>query len=255
MDIFVKSLCKETVKLEPKYLDNNFKNEIIKRLRKNLEGKCSNHGYIKKDSIEIYKIKPGIIEQSTLSGFINYDVYFHAEVCNPLNKSIIQGRVTKFNRFGILVEAGYDYEEEFITILEIIIPKNSFNIVSEIDDLNKIQIGDIVNVEILGKKYQLNDTTINVIGRIVKDDKISNIYYDKKEYHKDLYQEDEFVEIIEEDEDEEDQTKNTDLDEDEDTTLEEDEEEIEIEEVEEDEEDGEMGDEDEDEDEDEEDDE
>ena len=205
MDIFIKNICKETIKIEPRYLNNNFDNEIYKRLVRKVEGKCTHHGYIRKKSIEIYKILPGIIEMSTLSGYVNYEVYFYADICNPLNNTIVKAKVKNMNPFGILSESGYEDGIDFITVLEVVTPKNSLKINSEID-MDKLQIGDNINIEILSTKYQLGDESINVIGRIVEDETVKKIYYDRKEFHKDIKNDDEFTEdLIEEDEEDEDE--------------------------------------------------
>lgn len=175
-DIFMKVLINEKVKLEPRYLNRNYKNELIKRLNEKLAGKCTRHGYIKKDSIEIYKITPGMIEMISLNGTVNYDIYFHAEVCNPMLGTMLNVKVINTNKFGILAESGYTDDEtnEFLNIIEIIIAKNSVSIVSD-TDLDNISKGDELKVEVIGKKYELNDKQIKIFGKIVVDPKKKTI--------------------------------------------------------------------------------
>jgi DNA-directed RNA polymerase subunit E'/Rpb7 len=175
-DIFMKVLINEKVKLEPRYLNRNYKNELIKRLNEKLAGKCTRHGYIKKDSIEIYKITPGMIEMISLNGTVNYDIYFHAEVCNPMLGTMLNVKVINTNKFGILAESGYTDSEtnEFLNIIEIIIAKNSVSIVSD-TDLDNISKGDELKVEVIGKKYELNDKQIKIFGKIVVDPKKKTI--------------------------------------------------------------------------------
>lgn len=163
-ELCTRTLLTEKIKLEPVYLNQNFKSILLQRLKQKIEGVCSKHGYIRKDSVELYKIAPGCIEILSLNGNINYDIQFYADVCNPLIGTVIKGaKVVNMNRFGILVEA-----KVFATsVLEIIVAKNSVNIVSEID-LDTISIGDDVNVEVIGKKFNIGDKKISVIGKIVK---------------------------------------------------------------------------------------
>lgn len=166
-ELLVRTLLKERIKIEPKYLTKSFKDEILNRLKLKVEGICSKHGYISKNSIELYKVVPGVIEIASLNGNILYDVYFYGEVCNPLIGSIIKSaKVVNLNRFGILAEVRASSREG--SILEIIIAKNSVNIVSEID-LDKIQIGDDVNIEVIGKRFNIGDRKISVIGKTIKD--------------------------------------------------------------------------------------
>jgi DNA-directed RNA polymerase subunit E'/Rpb7 len=157
--IFVRVQLCEKVKLEPAFLSKDYKEEVLRRLKAKVEGICSKHGYIKPDSIDIYKICTGRVELIGLNGNSMFDVYFFADVCNPLLGSIIKCQVSNINKFGILAEAG--------NIIEAIIAKNSVSIQSDID-LEKVRIGDEVFIEVLGKKYELNDKKISLIARIVK---------------------------------------------------------------------------------------
>ena len=165
-DIFVRVLLNEKIKLEPSFITKSFAIELKNRLVHKLEGICSRHGFIRKKSIDIYKIKPGYLELISLNGYAQYDIYFYAEVCNPLIGSIIKCKVTNINKFGILAEAGYKVNGTIKNILEAIIAKNSVNIKSDID-LDKIKQGDIVKIEVIGKKFELNDEKISVVGKIL----------------------------------------------------------------------------------------
>lgn len=168
MDVFNKILCKENIKLEPKYITKAFKNEIHTRLKLKVEGICTKHGYIKHQSVEVYKIAPGIVELISLAGHVVYSVYFYADVCNPVIGSIVNAVISNINRFGILADAGYTLSGDYIPVLEIIIAKNSVNIQSDID-LELLKIGDELRIEIIGKKFELGEKKISGIGRVVKD--------------------------------------------------------------------------------------
>jgi len=64
---------------------------------------------------------------------------------------------------GVLAEGYYDN----IPILEIIIPSNSAGIKSEIN-LETLVKGQEIKIEVCGKKYQLFDKHISIIGRAIK---------------------------------------------------------------------------------------
>ena len=198
-----KVLIKERIKLEPQYLTHDFQKELNHRLRQKVEGQCTKHGYIRKGSIDIYKIIPGKVELVGLNGFTVYDIYFYADVCNPLIGSVI-------NRFGILADVKLSEGNHVNSVIEIIVAKNSVNIVSEID-LENIKVGDEINVEVVGKKFNLGDKRISVIGRIVKEpsSKITSSKFKIAEGGEEEEDNEENVENIEE-EDEEDETSSKD---------------------------------------------
>lgn len=168
--IFTKAHLVDVVKLAPKHAGPKFQDVICEKLTEKLEGICTHHGYIKKGSINILKIMPGRIENVALNGNIMYNVAFTAEICNPLVGSIIRCRVANTNKFGILADAGFYNNTDYVNVLEVIVAKNSVNMVSDID-LEKIAIDDTILVEVMGKKYQLNDTKISIVGRVVNDEK------------------------------------------------------------------------------------
>ena len=159
-NIFYRVLLNDRIKIEPKYLSKDYRNYLLTRLKDMLEGICSKHGYIKEGSIEIYKVAPGNIELIGLNGSVVFDVYYYADICNPLIGNVLKATVTNVNKFGILAESA--------SILEIIIAKNSVNITHDSGvDLERVQIGHQIMVEVIGKKFELNDKKISIVGKIV----------------------------------------------------------------------------------------
>jgi DNA-directed RNA polymerase subunit E'/Rpb7 len=222
--VFNRILCFENIKLEPTHLTIDFRDEILKRLKIKLEGKYTKHGYIKEDTINIHKILPGNVDLIGLNGTVIYMIYFHADVCNPLIGTIVNAKVINLNKFGILTSALYENNN---SVLEIIIAKNSVNIISD-SNLDEIKINDIVKVEILGKKVKFNDTKIYAIGRVIKDETLksinnSNDNVDNEEdedftediiIEEDLIEDPDIEEDADADEDEEDDEINDDIDDD-----------------------------------------
>jgi DNA-directed RNA polymerase subunit E'/Rpb7 len=150
----------DRVKIIPSLLGKNLDHVISSILRKKYEAKCSQYGYIQQDTITIYKYSMGSIVSPSLNGDIQFTVQFYANVFNPIVGQIVRAKVVNANKFGVLAEC-----ESFI---EIIIAKNTSTLASDID-LNAVSIGDMINVEILGKKYELNDKRISIVGRAVQD--------------------------------------------------------------------------------------
>ena len=167
-DSFVLSLLNEKVKLSAKYMNKHFKTHILNILIGKNEGKCSKHGYIKKHSIELKRVSIGNVEIQSLRGFVNYDVQFTALVCNPTKGSVLKSKVINSNNFGVLCVCGIQQGSEYTPIIDIIVPKNSLHIQSNANiDINALKKDDIINVEIVGKKFEINDPKISAVGKIV----------------------------------------------------------------------------------------
>jgi len=162
-ELFIPIKFRTTITIKPNELDNNFEKTILNKLKQNYENICSKYGYIKNNSIKIIKRSIGTIKNQHFNGNISFDLVCIAEICNPIQGSIIKCKVKAKNSLGLLAEGYYDK----IPILEIIIPKISAGIQSEIN-LDNISIGQEIKIEVCGKKYQLFDKHISIIGRAIK---------------------------------------------------------------------------------------
>ena len=162
-NIYNTNVLTTKIKIKSSQLNRNFKKYILQKLKKEYEGIYTKFGLIKSDSIEILKVSLGNIEQNGFEGNIIYHVEFKSQLCNPTVGSIILCTVVNLNNFGILCTAKDDDK----SIIEVIVPKKSLAIKSDID-LTTIKQNDKVFIEIMGKKQELNDTKIKCIGKITK---------------------------------------------------------------------------------------
>jgi hypothetical protein len=148
-------------------LSNSF-DEIIKtKMKESLEGVCSRFGYIKPGSLQIIKRSIGLFGKQHFNGYIKFELLCKGEACNPPQGLVVEAIVKNKNALGLLAESSMFINGEKIPVLDIIVPKKSNGISSEID-LDEVQTGDSIFVMVMGKRYQLNDTNISIIGRAVK---------------------------------------------------------------------------------------
>ena len=155
--------------MHPQYLGTNYRDNIIAQLRSKYEGKCSRHGYILSGSIQLHRIADGAIQSATLNGDVRYDVQYYARICNPAVGSRMPARVINTNKFGVLAHCGVQGSDgDFVPVIEAIITRHASSIESEMD-LDSISVGDLINIEVVGKKFELIDKKIAVIARAVVD--------------------------------------------------------------------------------------
>lgn len=153
-----------TIILVPNELTRDFDKTIMNKVKNTLENCCSKHGYIKKDTIKIIKRSAGYFKESHLNGNVAFDISCIAEICNPSQDSVIKCEIIAKNNLGLRAIGMY----EDMAILEVCIPKITSGIQSEVN-IDNINIGDIVNVQVCGKKFTLYDKMISIIGKIIKD--------------------------------------------------------------------------------------
>lgn len=164
--MFVPIKFKAQVELTPWEMDIDFETTILGKLRRIYEGKCSKYGYIKPGSISISKRSAGMLTKQHFNGHIRYDTLCRADVCNPVQGMVLSAIVRNKNQLGLLAEGSVSIGGKDVAILDIIIPGRAAGISSEVD-VDEIQISDRINIEVLGKRYQLQDSKISIIGRVV----------------------------------------------------------------------------------------
>ena len=162
-ELFIPIKFRTTIILAPSEITKEFESTILSKLKLNYENICSKYGYIKKDTIKIIKRSVGQLKKEHFNANMYFDIICIAEICNPAQGSIIKCKVKAKNSLGVLAEGYYDN----IPILQIIIPKISAGIQSEIN-IDTIAIDDEIKIEVCGKKFSLFDKHISIIGRAIK---------------------------------------------------------------------------------------
>jgi DNA-directed RNA polymerase subunit E'/Rpb7 len=221
MNIFIPTKIKTNIQILPQELTNNISLVVYNKLVQKFEGKCSNYGYIKNNSIKVLKRNYGEFIKEHFNGAIVISVFFSCLVCNPAQHNYLTCKVVVLNNMGIKAE--YRDENNYI-IIEALIPRLTAGIISEID-LDKIKEGDIINIEVCGKRLNINDTKIDIIARAIKEIPDKNkLYYDYYDHTK-KYDEQNILELnenISEIQDNDDTEKEDDDDDDEDEDNDED---------------------------------
>lgn len=209
--LFLPIKFKTSIHLIPSELDAKYQERIFDKIKKTYEGVCTKHGYIKPNSIEIVKKSNGVFIKEYFNGHIRFDLQCKAEICNPVQGSIVNAIIKNKNQLGILAETIIDLDDKKVPILDIIVPIKSAGIISQVN-LDSLQIGDTISIEVMGKKYQMNDKKISIIGRVIsstakKEDIVVPLEEEEEEVERDL--EDEVYLEEEEEGDEEEETKKT----------------------------------------------
>jgi DNA-directed RNA polymerase subunit E'/Rpb7 len=167
--LFTKSIITDNARLSCAQLTNQYKSYVKLYVQNKYEGKCSRYGYTRTGSIEILKVSVGNVRMFSLNGDAIFKVQFRAEICNPLVGQVMSAIVLNVNKFGVLASGGtFDGDtgdmQSILPIVDIVIPK--VGTITSVIDMSEIKPGDRVAVEILGKKFNINDSKISAIGRV-----------------------------------------------------------------------------------------
>ena len=128
------------------YLEATLKNE--------LEGKCQSDGYVKRESVRLMKRSLGYMSGSHFTGKITFDIVYSCDICNPVVGNVIKARVLNINKLGFLAENGP---------LMMLVARQYYENKELFKDL---EVNQEVMIEVIGKRFQLNDHKIEIIGKI-----------------------------------------------------------------------------------------
>jgi DNA-directed RNA polymerase subunit E'/Rpb7 len=156
-NIYFNCVLTKKIIVASKFLNENIDEYIENYLKSKVEGLCIDEGYIKNDSIKILKKSIGMLLGSKFTGDITYDIAYTADICNPVIGNLIDCKVKFINKLGILGNNGP---------ITIIVGKQFH---ANDDDINNIKENDIVKVEVIAKKFSLNDREIKVIAKLWTD--------------------------------------------------------------------------------------
>ena len=142
---------------------NNIERLIKNKLQKKIGNKCIKDGYVLSNSIQILKRSIGKINTAFFDGSISYNIQYSAKVCNPKEGSFIVVDYVDHNKMGILAK-------KHNTPLNIVIPKQlhkNKELFKQIDEQLAQEQSIKLKIQIIGKRFEKDDTEIFVIGKLI----------------------------------------------------------------------------------------
>jgi hypothetical protein len=123
-----------------------------------IEGRCITEGFIKPHSTRIIDFKCGKIVAKN----VQFNIVIECLVCNPQPQSIIACVAKNITQAGIRAIS----DDEFSPIVVYI--TRDFGIESDKTYYNSVKEGDKINVRVIGKRFEMNDRHIQIIGFLVQ---------------------------------------------------------------------------------------
>ncbi len=152
--LYTKMNIQKIISVEFSKNEPNMDYYFITYARNHLEGKCNKNGYIRPKSTKIVSYTaPRLKENSCI-----YDVTYSCEICNPDIDEIYKCKIMKLAKIGIRAFISSNNNPIVFYISREHNPNVNF------DDYKE---GDMLDVKIIGKRFQLNDPYIEVIAEIV----------------------------------------------------------------------------------------
>ena len=154
-ELYMTSMQTHTLTLSASDIRGNLDRILEQHLKREVGDKCTRYGYIDRDSVVIVRRSIGSINTVSLNGSLRYDVAYRANVCNPLEGSVIRCKAISINKMGILAEQHP---------VSVVLARQHSN---DEEKFNNVKEGDDILVRIIGKRFELNDEQITAIGQLV----------------------------------------------------------------------------------------
>lgn len=129
---------------------------LLDHLRKTLEGHCSSHGFVLKDSLMLLSRSMGVLEHGRFTGNVIYHVQAQGKVYNPANGTRVRGTILKKNRMGLYII--------YNDAIRILVPRD-LHIGNE--RFEELEPGAEIEVEIRKSRFQIQDDFILSIAVLV----------------------------------------------------------------------------------------
>ncbi len=162
MSLFKPVYLDRRVPVAPKELRDaaaNIDEFLVKKIRKELEGVCCTHGYVRPGSTQILARSMGQAEHGRFTGDFLYHCKVKVACLLPHANQMVDARVLKVNKLGayaLIVDQGRVREA-----MRILVPRDLHLGNEEFDQL---QVGQGIRVKILRSRFQNNDAFIQAVG-------------------------------------------------------------------------------------------
>tara|TARA_E500000178_G_C16908911_1_gene701633 strand:+ start:81 stop:599 length:519 start_codon:yes stop_codon:yes gene_type:complete len=159
-NIFYKGVINKKIGLSIVNIGDNLKNTIEMVISKEIEGKCVTEGYIKNNSVKVISYSGGLINE----GNIFFDVVLECLICYPVEGMIINCIVKNITKAGIKAET----EDSPSPVIIFLAKEHHKNL----KYFNTLETNKIIQIKVIGQRYELNDNYISIIGELVQEKKV-----------------------------------------------------------------------------------
>ena len=157
--VYSRCLLTRKIVLPIIFIGKNLDEVIEEYIQDNFEGKCVVEGYVKPKSSKIIRYSSGVIERGNN---IVFEVVFECDICFPVEGMLISCIVRNVVKAGIRGESSNDTPSPVVVFVA---RDHHFNN----QQFNELQVGDNINVRVIGQRFELNDKYVSIIGELVKE--------------------------------------------------------------------------------------
>jgi predicted NAD-dependent protein-ADP-ribosyltransferase YbiA (DUF1768 family)/DNA-directed RNA polymerase subunit E'/Rpb7 len=158
--IYTKSLITRNVCLTIDLIGNNIESHLLNIISSDIEGKCTNEGYIKRGSSRILTTSSGTLKDV----YVIFEVVIECLICCPVQGMYINCIVRDINNSGIEAISLNESPSPFI----VFIARDHYN---KNEYFLSIKENDKIIIQVIRQRYELYDPMISIIGELYNENK------------------------------------------------------------------------------------
>jgi DNA-directed RNA polymerase subunit E'/Rpb7 len=151
--LFERRELSKKVHVNSKFLQKNMQATILAQLKMSYEGRCSNEGFIQRNSVTVINYSLG--RTNYIRGGVDYDVVFQADICFPHPGQHFKATVKARSKIGIHAET---------PPIKVLIPRDLHLGSTEFDTVKE---EDEIDFEVVGSQFKQQDTEIIILGKLL----------------------------------------------------------------------------------------
>ena len=179
--VYIASMLSKRVVLKITEIGKNIKQNLERKIKYSIEGKCIAEGFIRPRTVEIISYSCGLIKDD----HIEFQVIYKCLVCNPIKDVEVECKVKNITKAGIHAEVR-DNDDNVPIVIFVARDHNYTN-----NMFDNVEKDAIIHVKIIGVRFELNDPSITAIAYLLNNRERVNEFVQVNEVN-------EFVEPIEE---------------------------------------------------------
>jgi len=122
-----------------------------------IEGRCISEGFIKPETVKIVDFKCGKIVAKN----VQFNLVIECYVSNPVENSVIDCIASNITQAGIRAISNDKHLPVVVYI------SRDYSMLTQNTFYNTIKEGDKISVRVIGKRFEMNDKFIQIIGELV----------------------------------------------------------------------------------------
>ena len=157
LHIYISSLLTQKIVLNYNEVNSDLFNTLEVRLKQFNEGKCIKDGYVKNNSVKLLTYSGGEL----FSNKLVFECVFECLITNPVESMMLNCVAKSITKVGVRAELVTD--DNVSPYIIFIARDHHYN--NEI--FSQIKENDMLQVRVLGQRYELNDKFISVIAELI----------------------------------------------------------------------------------------